>query len=143
MRLVVAGDGPMRAPWERMAGTHTEFVGPVTEAAAAELLSGCSAFVFCAEEDFGIAPVEANAHGVPVVAFGRGGIRETMTDGETAIFFHEQSVPALCEAIMRCNDRTWNTDVLVANASRFSPQHFREGMRRELTDALARAGASA
>jgi glycosyltransferase involved in cell wall biosynthesis len=144
LRLVVAGDGPERARLEAMAGTHVEFVGEVSEEEAGRLYASCAAFVFCAEEDFGIAPLEANAHGAPVVAFGRGAATETMRENVTAVFFREQTVEAVETAIRRCLERTWSDVALRQNAARFSPEHFREGMRREILLALEareRAGA--
>ncbi len=140
VRLVVAGDGPERPRLERVAGPHTTFLGPIDEAAAARLLSDCAAFVFCAEDDFGIAPVEANAHGAPVVAFGRGGVCETMVDRETAIFFEEHSVDALSAALTTCLSREWDAAVLMKNASRFSAARFRDGMRSELVRAMTGPG---
>jgi glycosyltransferase involved in cell wall biosynthesis len=137
VRLVVAGDGPERHRLERLAGPHTTFLGTIDEVAAARLLSDCAAFVFCPEDDFGIAPVEANAHGAPVVAFGRGGVRETMVEGETAIFFEQHTVDALSAALTRCLSREWDPAVLMKNASRFSAARFRDGMRSELVGAMA------
>ena len=89
-------------------------------------MSTCAAFVFCAEEDFGIAPVEANAHGTPVVGFGRGGLVETMVDGVTAELFEHPTVDDLATAIERALARTWNVADLRANAKRFSPSRFRQ-----------------
>ena len=137
VRLVVAGEGPERAKLEAMAGPHTEFVGAVSEEEAGELLSTCAAFVFCAEEDFGIAPVEANAHGAPVVGLARGGLLETMVEGVTAEFFREESVDAVAGAIRRALDRPWDAERLYANAERFSPASFRAGFVRSVSGAFA------
>jgi glycosyltransferase involved in cell wall biosynthesis len=134
--LVIAGDGPDRARLEHLAGRHTRFVGQVSEVEAARLLSTCAAFMFCAEEDFGIAPVEANAHGTPVVGFRRGGLAETMLDGVTAVFFDEQSVDAVTKATHRALQQSWDTALLRKNAQRFSPQHFREAFARSIVRAL-------
>jgi glycosyltransferase involved in cell wall biosynthesis len=135
LKLVVAGDGPERQRLERLAGPQTEFRGQVTEEEAGRLMSSCAAFVFCAEEDFGIAPVEANAHGAPVVAFGRGGAAETIVDGRTGILFGEQSEAAVVAAIERCLRRTWISDELRANAARFSTERFREGIAAQISAA--------
>jgi glycosyltransferase involved in cell wall biosynthesis len=134
--LVVAGDGPERARLEAMAGPQTRFVGAVSEAEASRLLSTCAAFVFCAEEDFGITPVEANAHGAPVIGFGRGGLLETMVPGVTAELFPEQTVEALVAAAERALDRAWDGAALAANAARFAPERFREGFAAAVDGAL-------
>jgi glycosyltransferase involved in cell wall biosynthesis len=139
MRLIVAGDGPARGRLMKLAGPHTEFVGSVSEEEAGELLSTCAALVFCAEEDFGIVPLEANAHGTPVVAFDAGGARETMRNGETAILFSQQTVQAVTSAIEQCLARSWDVSALQANAARFTPSGFRDGMRAVLRDAVTRA----
>jgi glycosyltransferase involved in cell wall biosynthesis len=146
MRLVVCGEGPERKRLEALAGDSVgggpsvSFLGHVDERRAAALLSSCSAFVFCAEEDFGIAPVEANAHGAPVVCFAGGGVLETMRDGETATFFHEQHPDALADAIRMCLLHNWDAAALQANAGRFAPHRFRDGMRAEIAKALAGGG---
>ena len=137
IRLVVAGDGPDRRRLERMAGPHTEFVGAVSEATAGSLLENCRAFVFCAEEDFGIAPVEANAHGRPVVAYKTAGVLDTMVDGVTAEFFEERTVDAVVAAIQRALRREWQADRLKENAARFAPEEFRAGIAREAALAVA------
>ena len=136
VRLVVAGDGPDRARLERLGGRWTEFVGEVSEEEAGRLMSSCAAFVFCGEEDFGIAPVEANAHGVPVVGYGRGGLLETMREGDTAEFFREQTVDAIAAAIERTLARRWDEVALKQNASRFAPSRFRQALSTEVVRAL-------
>lgn len=137
MRLVVAGDGPERAKLEAIAGRDTEFLGAVSEEEAGRLLSTCSAFMFCAEEDFGIAPVEANAHGAPVVGYGRGGLLETMQPGQTAEIFEEQTMDSVVEAIQRAVSHSWDTQALQSNARRFSAENFRRGIVGSIGAALA------
>lgn len=135
-RLIVAGDGPERERLERQAGPHTEFVGQVSEQEAGRLMASCAAFVFCAEEDFGITPLEANAHGAPVVAFRAGGIRESQVQGHTAEFFDRQSVDAVAAAVERALSRTWNEEIIRKNALRFAPDRFRRGFRAEVGKAV-------
>lgn len=137
IRLIVAGDGPERPKLEAMAGSHTEFVGAVSEEKAGQLLSTCAAFMFCAEEDFGIAPVEANAHGAPVVGYGRGGLLETMLPGVTAEFFEEQTVDSVSAAIQRALSHSWDTEALQSNAKRFSSENFRRGIIASIGAALS------
>ena len=123
--LVVAGDGPSRRAIERLAGPTVRFLGEVDEARAAELLSTCAAFVFCGEEDFGIAPLEANAHGAAVVYYNRGGLTETMVPGVTGVPFEEPTEEAVAAAINQCLRTRWSPEDLHANAERFSPARFR------------------
>jgi glycosyltransferase involved in cell wall biosynthesis len=137
IRLVIAGDGPDRARLRRLAGPHTEFVGHVCEEEAGRLLSTCRAFVFCGEEDFGIAPLEAHAHGTPVVAYARGGVLETMQHDINAIFFDRQTQDDVVVGIERCLARTWDPMTLRQNAARFSPEHFRSGLQAVLEEILA------
>jgi glycosyltransferase involved in cell wall biosynthesis len=137
MRLVVAGDGPDRARLQALAGPRTEFRGAVSDAEAGRLFATCAAFVFCAEEDFGIAPVEANAHGAAVVAFAGGAALETMDDGETAVLFSRQDVDSLTAAIERCLATTWSASALRHNAARFAPEHFRTAFSAVLDRALS------
>ena len=139
-RLVVAGDGPDRTRLEAIAGANTQFTGAVSDAEAARLLSTCRAFVFCAEEDFGIAPLEANAHGAPVVAYGRGGSLETIVDGETGMFFHRPEPEAAAAAISACLARAWDPRVLRRNAERFSPERFRSAMTSEISAIMDNVG---
>jgi glycosyltransferase involved in cell wall biosynthesis len=135
-RLIVAGEGPERARLERMAGPTVTFLGEVSESKAGELMESCRAMVFSADEDFGIAPVEANAHGMPVVALARGGLLESMQDGVSAEFFAEATVDSLVDALRRATARSWDETVIRANARRFSAERFRAGMANELARVL-------
>ena len=92
------------------------------------LYAGARALLFPGIEDFGIVPVEAQAAGTPVIAFGGGGALETVRDGQTGLFFHEQTVESLCAAIETFESRTWDRQACYANAVRFSGRAFREGM---------------
>jgi glycosyltransferase involved in cell wall biosynthesis len=111
--LRVVGDGPEARRLRALAGPSVAFLGWLPDPQVAEVLRDCRALVFPGEEDFGLAPLEAQACGRPVIAFGRGGVTETVVPleqagvggelgkGSTGLFFSEQSVDALIEAVGR------------------------------------------
>ncbi|HVR06249.1 MAG TPA: glycosyltransferase [Solirubrobacteraceae bacterium] len=139
-RLKVAGDG--RALQAMRARTHSpeiEFLGQVSDELRDELLCGARALLFPGEEDFGIVPVEAQAAGVPVIAYGVGGARETVRDGRTGVLFGEQSASSLVEAIERFEPLAFDEAALRDNAVRFGRKRF----RREMGEAIERAARSA
>lgn len=143
-RLVVIGDGPERAKIERIAAgrTNIELLGYQPSQALAERMGRAKAFVFAAEEDFGIAPVEAQACGTPVIAYGRGGALETVRGLDTAqptgIFFDAQTSESLIDAVERFESEAGAIDALHCreNAERFSVDAF----RRSFLAAVERAG---
>lgn len=130
--LLVAGDGPERSRLERLAGPTVTFLGEVSEERAGELMEHARALLFCAEEDFGITPVEANAHGLPVVAYGRGAALESMRAGVTAEFFEEPTAASLMGAIERALGRGWDEMAIRGNAARFTPSRFRAGLAAQV-----------
>lgn len=138
LKLVVAGDGPDRGRLEALGEGKVEFTGEVTDAEASRLLGTCAAFLFCAEEDFGIAPLEANAHGAPVVGYARGGLLESMIPGVTAEFFEEQTVTSVVSALRRALNRTWDAERISVNAKRFAPPLFRDMFIKSVTKAWMR-----
>jgi glycosyltransferase involved in cell wall biosynthesis len=137
MRLVIAGDGHDRPRLEQLAGPRVEFLGAVSEDDAAELLASCGCFVFAAEEDFGMAPIEANSFGTPVVAYRGGAVTETMISGVTAELFDEPTVSSAAEAIRRALGRSWDEALLARNADRFSVERFRSEFRATFQSTLA------
>ena len=125
-RLIIAGDGRDRAQLEAMAGPTVEFKGRLPWNEVVELMANCRAFLFPGFEDFGITPVEAQAAGRPVIAFAKGGALDTVIEGETGLFFHEQSVEALMATIEQFETQSFNPATARANAERFSRDRFRQ-----------------
>ncbi|HEX6924106.1 MAG TPA: glycosyltransferase [Longimicrobiaceae bacterium] len=125
-RLIVVGDGPERARLEALAGPTVELVGYLPDREVAELLARCRAFLFPGHEDFGIAAVEAQAAGRPVVAFGRGGALDSVVDGKTGVLFEEQTVADLAEAMLELERTEIDPDICRANAERFGAARFRD-----------------
>ena len=123
-RLVVAGTGECFQTLEKMAGPNIEFVGRVSDGQRDKLYSQAKALIFPGVEDFGIIPVEAQAAGCPVIAFGQGGAIETVVENETGLFFGGQTVDSLCEAIQRFDKLEFNGSACRINAARFSAEQF-------------------
>jgi len=129
--LLVVGDGPDMHKIKAMASPNVELLGRLSDQEVGEYMSKAKAFVYAAEEDFGIVPVEAQAAGVPVIAFGKGGVVESVLDGETGILFEEQNVASIIGAVQRFlkHEDKFDPAVIRRNAERFSPQRFRQEFR--------------
>lgn len=126
--LKVVGAGTETDALRAAAGPMTEFLGWRSNEEIRELYRSCRTLLFPGEEDFGIVPLEAQACGAPVVAFARGGALETLVDGRTAAFFHEQTEDALLAAVESAAARAWDADAIRRNAERFSSQRYLDGL---------------
>jgi glycosyltransferase involved in cell wall biosynthesis len=131
-KLVVIGDGPEYKKIARRLPPNVDLLGPQDDAALRQHLQTARAFIFAADEDFGIMPVEAQACGTPVIAFGRGGALETVIDGETGVFFPNQTAGDIAQAVERFESLPEPLDPYQAraNAERFSIEIFREELAR-------------
>lgn len=129
--LRIVGDGPEYARLKKLAGPTVRFLGRLDDAAVGEQYARCRALLFPGEEDFGIVPVEAQSWGRPVIAYGRGGARETVQgffpddpaapqQRPTGVFFRRQTPESLVEAL----------HAFEAAESRFSPDHIRHSVQR-------------
>ena len=155
-RLVVIGDGPELARCKAVAAPNVELLGYQPFEVLRDYMQRARAFVFAAEEDFGIAPVEAQACGTPVIAFGRGGACETIVGldaaaplpaaggaAPTGLFFAEQSVAALCAAVQRFEEMRdlFTPQACRSNALRFAPERFRAELQAFVAGSWARFAA--
>lgn len=124
--LIVIGDGPELTRLKASAAATICFMGYQPDAKVIELLSKARGFVSAAEEDFGIAMVEAQAAGCPVIAFGQGGACETIVEGETGLFFEEQTAGSLMRAVQQLEERhaCFHPEVSIQNAQRFNKPRF-------------------
>jgi glycosyltransferase involved in cell wall biosynthesis len=129
-KLVIIGDGPQMESVKAKSGPNVQVLGFQSHAVLRDHLQRARAFVFAAEEDFGIAPLEAQACGTPVIAFGKGGALETILDGKTGLLFEEQTVESIVHAVEKFEQNSYSADACRANAMRFAPDRF----RREFTD---------
>lgn len=129
-KLVVIGGGSEEKKLRAMAAGNDNivFLGRASDEVLRDHLQRCKGMIFCAEEDFGLAPLEAQACGAPVIAFGRGGACETVVDKKTGVFFPEQTVDSLKEAIVRFEELytagKFKEAAITAHAKTFSEERF-------------------
>jgi len=147
-RLVVIGEGPEAPRLRSAAGPNVEFVGTVDRDVLRRLLQNARAFVFAAEEDFGILPVEAQACGTPVIALSRGGTAETVVasgDDATGVLFDEQTPASIANAIIQFEQMAHRIepDACRRRALDFSSARFRERFGAWLDEAPQPAPAAA
>lgn len=134
-KLVVIGEGEEKARLEKLAGDNISFLGATPFAALKDHFARCKALIFPGEEDFGIVPVEIQAAGRPVIAYGKGGALDTVVDGKTGILFPECSADSLVSAIERFEASNLSENCMadcIANAASFSEENFQAGVRRAL-----------
>lgn len=141
-RLRIVGTGEEYKRLKRIAGRTVEFLGTLSDEEVREQYAGCRALLFPGEEDFGMVPVEAQACGRPVIAFGKGGARETVIgafDAEpavperaTGIFFDQQTIGSVSEVILRFEsfEHRFSPQFIRANAERFGKDKFADKMSR-------------
>ena len=144
-KLVVIGSGSQEKMLKEMASGYKEaeimFTGRISDDEVKAYLQRCRALIFCAEEDFGIIPVETQACGRPVIAYGKGGALETVVQGKTGVFFKEQTVSSLVDAITEFErlekEGTFNSKQICRHASKFSAQRFREQLSKAISEAIS------
>jgi glycosyltransferase involved in cell wall biosynthesis len=130
--LKIVGTGSDAVSLKAMAKNNIEFLDWQTDKRILELYRSCRMLIFPGEEDFGIVPLEAQACGRPVVAYGKGGALETIKEGVSGIFFREQTEQSLLDAIEKCAGTSWNQELIRANAEEFNIANF----RKHLTDII-------
>lgn len=131
-KLVVIGGGPEEENLRKIAAgdKNIVFLGKAPDEVLRDNLQRCKAMIFCAEEDFGLAPVEAQACGAPVIAFGRGGACETVVEGKTGTFFDRQETESVVDAISRFeqldSEGKFDRKTVIEHALTFSEERFRK-----------------
>lgn len=136
--LVVVGSGSEFKKVKQYAGSNIKFTGWISNEELLKLYRGCRMLIFPGEEDFGLVPLEAQACGKPVVAFARGGVLESVVEGVTGVFFREQTVSSLIEAIKICSGKKWDPHIIRANAERFNIDTFIQGIRKSICRCMER-----
>ena len=132
--LKVVGGGRAAEELKTRSGSSVEWLGELDDAELPGLIAGARALLFPGEEDFGIVPVEAQAAGLPVIAYGVGGVCDSVIDGVTGVFFDEQTPTAMAAAIEEFERLTFHESDIRANAQQFTAERFRTEMARLLLD---------
>ena len=134
-KLIIVGNGSKKDELIKRANPNITFMQGVDAATLSKLYTECKAFIFPQHEDYGITPLEANAAGRPVIAYGAGGVLETMISYKndasiaTALFFEKQEINSLIEAIRLSEKLTFNPSFIRANAEKFHENIFIEKIR--------------
>ncbi|MFN3193078.1 MAG: glycosyltransferase [Aureliella sp.] len=135
-QLVVIGDGPEMERIRGLAGENVTILGFQSNEVLTDYMRRAKALLFAAEEDFGIVPVEALACGTPVIAYGKGGVTESVVEGEHGVFFYEQTEESVCAAVesfeARASFDCFDSGELRAQSMKFSNQSFREKLSRQV-----------
>jgi glycosyltransferase involved in cell wall biosynthesis len=122
--LWIIGDGRDRPALESMAASNVRFLGRVGDEELARYVSGCRAFIFPGEEDFGIAPLEAQAAGRPVIAYAAGGALETVVEGVSGLLFHEPTAESLAAAVARLDSMNFDPVLIREHAQKYDRSAF-------------------
>lgn len=131
-KLVVIGGGPLFEELRANSGSNVELLGSVSREVVIERMARAQSLILPGVEDFGITPLEAMAVGTPVVALGEGGVRDSVVDGETGIFFDHPEVDSLRRALDEVESRPWDRETIRARAAKFSRARFDEKFRKAL-----------
>jgi glycosyltransferase involved in cell wall biosynthesis len=131
-KLVVIGDGPNFEKARQKAGPNVTLLGFQPYEVLLKYLKEARAFIFAAEEDFGIAPVEAQACGIPIIAYARGGALETVVENQTGLFFENQDTEDITAAVERFEkmENEFDSNKIRQHAMRFSETRFQREMKR-------------
>lgn len=133
-RLKIAGTGTEYETLKERASSSAEFLGWVSNEEKQNLLKKAKALLFPGLEDFGIVPLEAMACGTPVIAYGKGGVTETVVPGKTGVFFQEQTVDALCKAISDSEKMSFKAEDFKEALLQFSEDRFMDSLRQILSE---------
>jgi len=133
-KLIIIGDGPHREYLQSIAADNVEILGFKDDATVTEYMKNCRALIFPGEEDFGITPVEAMACGKPVLAYAKGGVTETMIEGETGEFFYEPTVESMEDGLARLmyNEKFYKPRSIRLHSQQFSREIFEKNFKQAL-----------
>ncbi len=128
--LKIVGTGPEMENLQKKGNSNIEFLGFQSDEVVQTLLASAKGFIFAAEEDFGIAPLEAQASGTAVIAYGRGGSLETIISEKTGLFFQEQIVADLLTTIELFETMQWDASFIRAHSEQFDKEQFKKKFKQ-------------
>ena len=134
--LKIVGSGQDEGKLKKIAKKNIEFLGWRNNEELRNYYQNCKALIFPGEEDFGIVPVEAQASGKPVIAYRKGGVLETVVDGKTGVFFEEQTVQSLSEAIIKFEGMKFDEVVIRTNSEKFGREKFKKKIKNYIDEKL-------
>jgi glycosyltransferase involved in cell wall biosynthesis len=129
-KIKIVGTGPEFERLREKARNNIEFLGFQSDEKVRELLAAAKGFIFAAEDDFGIAPLEAQAAGTPVIAYGRGGALETVIKETTGLFFPEQTALSLIKALEEFEKISWNGKLIRSHSEKFGVDRFKKEFKQ-------------
>lgn len=136
--LKIAGSGPLLNALKKRAGPTVEMLGHVPDAELPSLYANARAFLFPPLEDAGVVPLEAQASGTPVIAYGAGGALDTVIDGRTGLFFPKQTIVAVSTAIDRFEKMSFDRQAIRTHARQFAESRFKERMTAVVSEATSK-----
>jgi len=142
-KLIVIGGGPNLHTYKKMAGFNVEVMGYQPFDVLKEKMQHAKAFVFAADEDFGMIPIEAQACGTPVIAYAHGGSLETVSNGNTGLFFKKQTPESIVEAVCQfeaMGERFFKPEVCRKWAEGFSEERFKQEIKQFVTEKYGEFG---
>ncbi|MFZ9001008.1 MAG: glycosyltransferase [Bacteriovoracaceae bacterium] len=136
LNLRIIGSGQQEEELKAMSSDNIHFLGNVSRQEVIQNLSGARALIFPGVEDFGITPLEALASGTPVIAYGKGGVLETLND-DVAVFFNEATPESLMDAIKSFEAKNWDQQKLIQRANQFSKESFQKNIKDAVSQIMA------
>jgi glycosyltransferase involved in cell wall biosynthesis len=129
LELTIIGDGPEKENLKQIAQKNIKFLGWLPDEKIVKYYQNCKAFIFPAEDDFGIAPVEAMSYGKPVLAYRKGGATETVIEGKTGEFFDYENPAILADGVRRLRMKKYDADFIKSHAQQFSEERFKKEIK--------------